>query len=449
MKSKRTYAAVDVEQLNAEALILLVTVGCIVAIDIAKTKLVAAIATAAGEVLKLVKFEHPRQTEAFLRLLQALRKAEREPVVVMEPTGTYGDALRYQCDVMGLPVHMMPPKHSHDFAEVLDGVPSMHDAKAATVLARLHAIKPAPRWQPASEAHRDLRAWVDQRGPIARGLAMYHGHLEAMLARHWPEFGLHFDVYENRSWLALLTQWPGPQAVTASAVAAANTLHRASRGQLGPKRVQAILASAKTTMGMPMTDGEQERLRTVVEQIELHNRRLDQVDAKLAELVEHDVVLRRVATIVGPACAAAVGALVGSPLDFPNARALEKAIGLNLKEKSSGNLKGQLHITKRGPGEVRRLLFMAALRLIKDDPIACAWYRGRKGYFAEVKFKAVVALMRKLARALWHVARGPAFDAAKLFDTRRLQPTKTVADSKSTAPLTAASEPYQGGAAIS
>jgi hypothetical protein len=32
----------------------------------------------------------------------------------------------------------------------------------------------------------------------------------------------------------------------------------------------------------------------------------------------------------------------------------------------------------------------------------------------------VVAVMRKLVRALFHVARGEAFDAGKLFDLRRL-----------------------------
>ena len=99
------------------------TEGCIVAIDVAKRKFVAAIATTSGEVLKLVKFEDPRQTTVFLGLLRALHEANRKPVVVMEPTGTYGDALRHQCHAMGLAVHMMPPKHSHDFAEVLDGVP--------------------------------------------------------------------------------------------------------------------------------------------------------------------------------------------------------------------------------------------------------------------------------------------------------------------------------------
>jgi hypothetical protein len=91
---------------------------------------------------------------------------------------------------------------------------------------------------------------------------------------------------------------------------------------------------------------------------------------------------------------------------------------------------------------------MAALRLLKDDPVAAAWCRARKGYIAELKIKAVVALMRKLARALWHVARGASFDSSKLFDTRRLElSTKTTMTSSTAAP-TLAREPCQGGAAI-
>ena len=48
MKHKSTYQAVDVEKINFAAIVQLLTVGCIVAIDVAKTKFVAAI-TAAGE----------------------------------------------------------------------------------------------------------------------------------------------------------------------------------------------------------------------------------------------------------------------------------------------------------------------------------------------------------------------------------------------------------------
>ena len=118
MERKSSYAALDVERFDLTTILQRVTVGCTVAVDVAKTKFVAAIATATGEVLKLVKFEHPRQTGAFLRLLEGLREASLSPKVVMEPTGTYGDVLRYQCHQRGVPVHMMAPKHTHDFAEV-------------------------------------------------------------------------------------------------------------------------------------------------------------------------------------------------------------------------------------------------------------------------------------------------------------------------------------------
>jgi transposase len=100
-----------------------------------------------------------------------------------------------------------------------------------------------------------------------------------------------------------------------------------------------------------MTAGEEEKLRMVTEQIEIQTRQMDRVDERLAELVQNDEALSRMATIVGPACAASVGSLIGSPLDFASARALEKAMGLNLKERSSGNKEGRLSLTKRGPAQ--------------------------------------------------------------------------------------------------
>ena len=69
---------------------------------------------------------------------------------------------------------------------------------------------------------------------------------------------------------------------------------------------------------------------------------------------------------------------------------------------------------------VRQYLYLLALRVIGKDAIVRAWYERRRGFAADTKVVAVVAVMRKLVRALWHVARGNAFDATKLFDVRRL-----------------------------
>lgn len=420
MKKKRIYRAVDVENFDVRSVLSLLAVGCIIAVDVAKSKFVAAIATAAGEVLRLVRFEHPRQTLAFLRVLVALRDAKLEPRVVMEPTGTYGDAVRHQCHLRKIPVHMMAPKHTHDLAEVLDGVPSMHDPKAATALAQLQVIRPAPRWEPPSEADRDLRAVLDQRSPVVRTQALYFGLLEATLARHWPELHALVDVRVQRSWMALLKHLPGPQAVAASSEEAAKTLRQASRARLSSEAIAAIVSSAKTTLGVPMTREEQEKLRAIADDIERGARRLDAFDARLAQLAGEHPAMGRMAKVVGPACAAAIVGYCGSPEGFSSASALEKAMGLNLRERSSGEKKGRLSITKRGPAEVRQLLFMAALRLIQHDAVVAAWYRARGAHRRGAKMAAITAVMRKLARALWHVARGATFDARKLFDARRL-----------------------------
>jgi transposase len=126
------------------------------------------------------------------------------------------------------------------------------------------------------------------------------------------------------------------------------------------------------------------------------------------------------APAVGHTTAAGVYAEVGDARSFSCSRAFLKAMGLNLKEKSSGTLQGQLKITKRGPSRVRGYLWLAVFRWIQNDPIANAWYQRKKQRDGGKASRAAVALMRKLVKALYHVARGATFDSRKLFDTRRL-----------------------------
>jgi len=54
--------------------------------------------------------------------------------------------------------------------------------------------------------------------------------------------------------------------------------------------------------------------------------------------------------------------------------------------------------------------------LINHNEIVSTWYEKKvQAQGGRYKLKIVVALMRKLSRALWHVARGQAFDARKLY----------------------------------
>jgi transposase len=120
--------------------------------------------------------------------------------------------------------------------------------------------------------------------------------------------------------------------------------------------------------------------------------------------------------VLGKISAAVLLAAVGSPQDYPNAASYTKAIGLNLKERSSGKHKGRLKITKRGPSVARFYLYFAALRLVARDPVVKRWYTIKTNRAGAMKGKTVIEFMRKLAKALWYIARGDSFETAKLFN---------------------------------
>ena len=137
MPKKIQYRAVDVQQLSPEILLggFQDADRVVVGVDVAKRKFLAAFSDAQGEMHRIVRFEHPTQTRAFLDLLDGVQKAGKTVEVVMEPTGTYGDPLRFQLGLRSIPVFRVKNKQVHDAAEFFDGAASKHDAKDACLIA--------------------------------------------------------------------------------------------------------------------------------------------------------------------------------------------------------------------------------------------------------------------------------------------------------------------------
>lgn len=425
MNKKHSYRAVGVDNFYLPKVIQCLVLGCIVAIDVAKSKFVAALANTQGQVLALLRFTHPTETLKFLSIVRELQTKCASTTAVMEPTGTYGDALRYQLHELGLPVHMSPPKQTHDYGECMDGVPGMHDPKAATVLAHLHTTRPGRRWTPETLERRDVRAALEDRARFMKMQEPLYGQLEALRARHWPELELYLRIREQVSALHLLRVFGGPTAVKADPAAAAALLRQASHRGLDETRINGVLVCANESLGVPMTERERQRVMALAADVLELDKRIDKVDAELRERTEANECTRHMRSLVGVACAAAIDAFVGPPTDYANPRIWIKAMGMNFKRKQSGNKEGPLQITKRGAPMVRKLLFLAALRLIQKEPLVAAWYRNRTSYQASTKevsqkLKAVIAVCRKLIKALWHVGQGKAFDPEKLFDVHRL-----------------------------
>ena len=419
--SKRTYRTKNVQHLSVETVFQQAAPGPLqIGIDVAKNAMVAALGMARGEPVESVRFEHPGQTRLFLQKLKEVQNKGLQIQVALEPTGSYGDALSYQLDLQDVQVYRINPKKVHDYKEVLDGVPSQHDAKDAAVILTLHQQGHSRRWVPMEQRRRDVRALVTQRELQAGQLEALHNQLEALLAVRWPELEQVLQLRQRTTGLKLLATYGTPDQVEAQAQAVLELLHRESRGRLPEHKRNEVVAAAKETLGVPASAAERTLMRGMAEQILQTGRRLQELDEALAEELRRWPEVAEVVQRWGSTTTAILVANLGNLGAYESTGALEKSCGLNLKEQSSGKYQSPLHVTKRGPAPVRKYLYLAALRWIQWDEVARAWYERRSCYRNGASKPALVALMRKLLSALWHVTRGSSYDPTRLFDVSRL-----------------------------
>jgi hypothetical protein len=158
---KRRYRAVDVKRIDRERLVEGFGGERVVAgVDVAKEVPFCAFVDEERCVHQTVKWKQPGETMGFIDLLEEFRESGCRVEVVMESTGTYGDSLRHQLECAEFPVFQASGKRTHDAREVYDGVDSLHDAKSAYVVSRLHLEGSTRPWLNKSDEEREMRALV-------------------------------------------------------------------------------------------------------------------------------------------------------------------------------------------------------------------------------------------------------------------------------------------------
>lgn len=419
---KRTYRAMDVKQIGAEEIGQWATKAAgrvVFGNDAAKDLWLGAVVTGEGAVLRTVKWDVLDDRQHVLEMLGALQAQGVKVEVGLEATGTYADAMAEQYLKAGFQVYRVSCKHTHDYAEIYDGVPSAHDAKDAAVVAELVLHGKASHWETPNERQRDLRA-AAQRLDWATQEETRHGNrLEGMLARHWPELTRCIGI-TNATSLALLETYGSPARITGDHVNARALMKKIGRSFLKQEKVDAILKAARTTTGLPVSAEEMALIQMLAKAAREASQRVAEARAIVERLATGIELVSQVGEVVGAVTAAVLVAMLGDFKRYPSTKALLKAAGLNLKVHSSGKQRGRLTITKRGSSVARRWLYMATLRWIKDAPIPRAWYQAKLARNGRMKLKGITALMRKLLVALYHVARGEKLNFSKLFDVTRL-----------------------------
>jgi len=398
---------------------LAVTVG----VDVGKVHLLAVCRWSNGQFERPWRINNPGGIGDFMAQLERLAK-ERKVVVAMESSGTYGDALRQALGDRGLAVVRVSGKASHDYAEVFDGVPSQHDGKDAAVVAELAAMGKSRPWpyQGSGAWEQELGYWVDWMVVQRQILATWQGRLEGLLARHWPE-ATRLLKLSSVTLLKVVGHYGSPQALTADPQAE-ERLRRWGGKFLKKEKIARFLAEARSSQGVRTGDWERRRLQDFARQALQARQQGQCAQRRLRKLASGHEVLEAQGKVVGVPTACLLWVYTGDPRAYYAAAAYRKAFGLNLKERSSGKLKGTLHISKRGSARSRQWLYLATLRLVQKAGVR-NWYEAKKARDPDGAKRVLVALMRKLSMALYHVGVHQCeFNTRRLFQkiVRRLKP---------------------------
>ena len=151
--------------------------------------------------------------------------------------------------------------------------------------------------------------------------------------------------------------------------------------------------------------GEKERRWLVQDIIKLnkHCKIIEKELERYMEEVPYEDSLKSIPQL-GKITIARILGETGDLMQYKGAESVISVSGLKLYNKESGHKKGQTHITKRGRPELRRLLFMATLRMIKKEGVMRERYLRIKGN-GKSNIEALVACARALVRIMLAIAK--------------------------------------------
>jgi transposase len=268
----------------------------------------------------------------------------------------------------------------------------------------------------------ELRNLVFERDRCQNQRTQVINQLHQSVDRLFPEIAAEFSGIRVKTFQCLLRKYPDPKELAAVPVGKlTKMLRKWSRGSVGEEKAHRLIALAGRSVGVKeaasIIAAEVKRLIRLLEWIEDDSFKLK---AQIKQCLERTPGAAMLLSVPSFGAITVAGILVntGNLAEYEHPEEALKLAGLNLFEISSGKHKGRLRISKRGRAQLRKILFMAALRAARRDSPFRQYYQRLLDRGVE-KTAALVALMRKLLRISWSLVRN-----SQMFDVQRLNATR-------------------------
>lgn len=307
---------------------------------------------------------------AWINQLKA-KHGKKDVIVGMEPTGHYWFAIGHYLKDCNIKVVLVNPFHVNRSKELDDNNPTKNDRKDPKTIAML--VKDGRYMIPyiPEGIYSELRIAMESRWHLIKQLNAIRNRVKRWLSIYFPEFTTVFKIWEGKSALIALREFPTPaQVLLKGTDVIVERWKKDKIRAVGLKKTMQLVAAAKSSIGVQEgLQAAENDLTMLLEDYDMKMKQLDRLMAMVESLINQIPGINEVLKIKGIGLVMVAGfmAEVGDISRFDHPKQIQKLAGLNLKENSSGKHKGKTTITKRGRKRLRALLFHAMLPLVAKN----------------------------------------------------------------------------------
>jgi transposase len=380
----------------------------IVGVDVAKFNHVARTMVPGGAIGR--PFGFPNSREGFLALSAEIEARKPTPasavIVGLESTGVYWINLARWLAEHGCQVVQVSGLYVHRAKELVDNSRGASDGKDALLIADLVAQGKYLGFVRPAGVLADLRQLVGLRQRLVRERTARYNLLHRSVDLLFPEFANVFRDVTGPSARRVLRRFPTPTAALAQSPDEMRRL-LAEDGQVrvSVARLAQLRAAAEQSVGAREgTAGMEYALKDTLLELDSLDRRLKQVEAEIGRLLAQVDETPILTSVVGPMTAAIILGETGGLRQYSCAEAVLKLAGLNLYQISSGQYRGDRHISQMGRSLLRQTLYLAVLQHTHPGMPLYPYYAEllRRG---KPKPVALIALCCRLVRLLYALVR--------------------------------------------
>lgn len=376
-----------------------------VGIDVGKRQHHACVRdTVTDRYTKIFSFEVNREGfERFLAFLEEQGPKE-EVLIGVEASGPYALTIVHFLVRCGYKTAEINPFQANQFRKS-QGKKAKTDRIDARSLAGFLAVgsyKPITTDNPLIENLRELTRF---RVDLIQDRTRQINRLQETVSEAFPELGTHIASLDSPTALALLITYPGPETLAqADAAEVSSSLSKISHGRINHAMAQAIINSAKLTIGLLHRQSALGlKLRLLAEAILYLNAQIQQIEAAIEELFKQlphkpsDFPVGSVQSL------ASILAEIDDIHRFATLKQFLSHFGWCPKTFQTGGFRlDHPRMSHAGNPYVRRMIWMLAIRAVRSVQPFREYFHQRTAN-GKKKMHSIVAVGRKILSIIYSV----------------------------------------------